>query len=506
MRAILTVLSLSVFTSPLLAQSRAIDAYLQADTAKVTGLAAQAPDKRAIVDVQDLLPHRISGRYVLYMKARSYPALLDAIDANRLNKLVGGTSGGGGTTSLVSLPSVPAVLGFGIEHGSILQQQDKTVTTLRANLRGLGELVAGPAVFPYCAEVQLKGCKDASRQIRRFSGSLAFEDSRETKGTASAASKNSAPATVQLFGSDFRMMSWGARFDLTLSQNLDDPAYVKAWNTEIGKLVGEKTATDLSMSINDFFTQGPSKAAYKEWMDQTVPLLQSAVSAGDIRRVLERQLDLLGPMMAAADPEFAKRFTALARAYSNYDDVRDGLVRNAQRHKMAAEYVNLHPRGEPNRSSLRFIYSHQPGRASTLVTANAAVTYYNGLPAGTAAGRMRDVQVAGQLDQRLGGIPRLASTVLTLGAYYQWMKDDALIKIGEGDTAPGSGIVLPGSAAKLLGTRGHIGIAQARLSLPVTDSMKLPISVTVSNRTELIRERQVRGQIGLTFDFDKFFR
>ncbi len=46
--------------------------------------------------------------------------------------------------------------------------------------------------------------------------------------------------------------------------------------------------------------------------------------------------------------------------------------------------------------------------------------------------------------------------------------------------------------------------AQAKLTLPLWDTgIQFPISVTVANRTELIKEKEVRGQFGFTFDFSK---
>ena len=42
--------------------------------------------------------------------------------------------------------------------------------------------------------------------------------------------------------------------------------------------------------------------------------------------------------------------------------------------------------------------------------------------------------------------------------------------------------------------------AQAKLTIPILDGIDLPISFTVANRTELIKETDVRGKIGFTFD------
>ena len=54
--------------------------------------------------------------------------------------------------------------------------------------------------------------------------------------------------------------------------------------------------------------------------------------------------------------------------------------------------------------------------------------------------------------------------------------------------------------------RGNLGTVQAKLSIPVHDSgVKIPIAFTYANRTELIKEKDVRGNIGITFDLDSLF-
>ena len=46
---------------------------------------------------------------------------------------------------------------------------------------------------------------------------------------------------------------------------------------------------------------------------------------------------------------------------------------------------------------------------------------------------------------------------------------------------------------------------QAKLTIPLEDSgVKVPLSITASNRTELIDEKDVRGSMGLNPDLDTF--
>jgi hypothetical protein len=53
---------------------------------------------------------------------------------------------------------------------------------------------------------------------------------------------------------------------------------------------------------------------------------------------------------------------------------------------------------------------------------------------------------------------------------------------------------------------GNIGVFQAKLSIPIKDSgVKIPVAFTYASRTELVKEKDVRGNIGITFDLDSLF-
>ena len=86
------------------------------------------------------------------------------------------------------------------------------------------------------------------------------------------------------------------------------------------------------------------------------------------------------------------------------------------------------------------------------------------------------------------------------------MRENALINIADGNTVPGTTIPLPGPASTYLAPKGSIGIGQAKVTLPVKSGVvKVPISFTWANRTELIDKAEKRGQIGLTVDMDSIF-
>jgi hypothetical protein len=47
---------------------------------------------------------------------------------------------------------------------------------------------------------------------------------------------------------------------------------------------------------------------------------------------------------------------------------------------------------------------------------------------------------------------------------------------------------------------------QGKVKIPIAEGIELPLSLTYSNKTELIQERDIRGQFGFTFDTAKLFR
>jgi len=54
--------------------------------------------------------------------------------------------------------------------------------------------------------------------------------------------------------------------------------------------------------------------------------------------------------------------------------------------------------------------------------------------------------------------------------------------------------------------KGTVGVAQVKLTFPVTTGVRIPIAVSYATRTELLpNNSEVRGNIGLTLDIDKLF-
>ena len=67
------------------------------------------------------------------------------------------------------------------------------------------------------------------------------------------------------------------------------------------------------------------------------------------------------------------------------------------------------------------------------------------------------------------------------------------------NTITSAGLVVPN-------TKGDLAVGQFKITIPVKGSgVKIPISLSVANRTDLIKETDVRGNVGVTLDLDSLF-
>jgi len=106
---------------------------------------------------------------------------------------------------------------------------------------------------------------------------------------------------------------------------------------------------------------------------------------------------------------------------------------------------------------------------------------------------VRDWRFSGELDIPLPEIPQLGKSTLAFSGLFLSLLEEPL----------GQQVLVNGVADS---RTGSIGLFQAKFTVPVKGAgVKIPISLTAANRTELIKENDVRGTIGVTFDLDSIF-
>ncbi len=118
---ILVVGSLACF-----AQKQPVDSY--ANNADFNDASAGTPGSRDTAKLLAIMPVKKSTSFANYVADKTakvdYATLLQDIDKLRLNKQIGSAAGASGITNLVSNVAAPALIGLGVEYGSILREHN----------------------------------------------------------------------------------------------------------------------------------------------------------------------------------------------------------------------------------------------------------------------------------------------------------------------------------------------------------------------------------------------
>jgi hypothetical protein len=384
-------------------------------------------------------------------------ALISLFEDARLSKQLGASATGSGTTSIVVRGDSPSILGLAVEHGLVTGSHTGDTVTFRGNLVGLLEAAAGKGfVESYDDD------RGEVRWLRRFSFSLSFDPS----GT----DQNSIDPDAD------RMTSWSARFDVTNKRDPRDPAFRKDWES-----LDATRRLEMQAASNEAMDRLFAEPAFQQWRAATLKAVEAAQVA-DLDTVLDERLSQFRSLaLSEATRQAALRVVARTRDYLT---ARRELVDKVLRTPMVVvEYTKSHPLNEPRTSDYRFI-AEGPFFGGKII-GNAALTLFDTTPPG-GDGTVKQFDAAVQWDLPLNYGTNMGPIILTLAGRLQHIHQ---------------GVVL--QDALVPNTDGTIGVFQLKATVPIKDAgVRVPVSITWANRSELNHESFVRGQVGLTFDFD----
>lgn len=389
-----------------------------------------------------------------------------AEDASHSKNLTAGESSSGGT-SLVAKAGLPAILGFATESGGLTRTTNGSTVTFTGNPVGLVQAIAKKGFISSFQEQD-----DFTKFLRKFSFALSFDTSRGTQPGTFTGNKQ------QLSGFSFKYNIIDQR----------DPRAENNANKWL-ELTG-KQATNLAQSLNILVDDIANKRmpGIEAWFVSTNAALLGANTVDEIETALKAQLKELEKLELTMEEE-----AVIDRIGTDFDAVIDkrneilGEISNGW--ITTFDYNNTRPVGTPSLSNFRFLAEKGAYNGSIDFTGNASVTIYNSRPTGPKAQTLRDFRFAGQLDVPLGDVTKTGKFLVSLAGRYQRLLEDEPIL--------GSTLVVP---------KGDIATFQAKLTIPIRGTaFKIPLSFSYANRTELIKERELRGNFGFTFDLDSIF-
>jgi hypothetical protein len=421
----------------------------------------------------------ISHLFVLLLAKRDTPAFLVEAEESRVDKQVGGAPSNSGTTSLVVKGGTPAILGFAVENGALTRSVTGTTVTFRGNPLGIVRTVKNQGLF----EGVLEDEKDpVTRFLRKVSFGFSFDTDRGAEPgvfTGTAQQLSAISARVEFINNrrpSRYMAEWeGFLRDRALPLNA---AFRQLFSAFV----------NTSVSVNPPFRD----PAMQAWYVATQQAL-AAAPADQVEAVLRDRIDKL-PIEELL-PETDVQINNFADQFGLYIAGRDELLdRIAKGTLVTFEYLNKREANAPDTSTFTFIAEKgTSGRVD--LTFNGTLTMFNTKPvpadpSSPAGGRIRDFQFAGQIDVPFGSVREAGQFLFWFGGRYERLLEDASTQVG----------------TTLPDTKGDIAVGQFGLKIPIKGlGMHFPISVSFANRTELIKEKEVRGNFGFTFDLDTIF-
>lgn len=389
--------------------------------------------------------------------------LAKVVETARVDKQLGSGSSASGSTSVTEKGAVPEILAFAVENGALTKSQSGTTISFKGNPVGIVNSLIADSLPP-------------TGPLSRLAFGLEFD-----------ASRGSDESQAPVFEGDSQQLSaFSVKYEILNHRDPDsrqfqeraDRLYTqqRAGNTTTTRGINE-TLLAYETNFVKGMTDPAHQAAFNKWSAAAATALDAAPEE-QLMKVLEEQLALLPAEVPFTSEELAS-FDKYVEFYGKLLDSRDALLDLAGKGAvMSIEYVNSRPVDLPTESTFKWLYEWSALDGHMDVTANGLLTVLNGsIPDGTE--RLKSWAIAGQADFPLGSIRQGRTLIFSLSGRAE------------------------GTIVEPTFDRETIWLGQAKLTFPVKDAgMKLPLSITVASRTDLIDETVVRGNIGLTFNLD----
>jgi hypothetical protein len=435
-------------------------------------------------------------------------------------------SGASGSTNLVSKNFTSRILSFASEYGAITQSTSGQTTTVNGTADGIPLALAGhtQGLFAECGANIIPGSKCLPSKwfnsLGRISYSLSLDStpgSTLSGTTVGAPQGNAQQVSVNTTGTPISVSQITGKVVLIQPRSTFDN-FTQALNQLSSQKSDSSTPTgpgsDLQKAQDTLIAYQDGAQDYSAWVDQATDTLKNAgpdeiVSkwrnlSSQLAAVLERgSLAKKGP----AEDQLMQAALSFASAFANYAAAERLFYNTKQLPKpvLSFAYSLNRPANQPSNSVFQLIWGQTVGTKWTL-TANGAVSVYNSAPSGSVPGAssLRDVQAGFEADRDLGSLWILGHATVCGAYYFQYQSSPAILNVNPSQPISGITITgLPSTATQIFAQKGSINVGQVKLALGSSKSnWQFPISVTWSNRTELITKSTWRAQIGISYDFD----
>ncbi len=479
-----------------------------------------------------LLQQTLSDRAKLFVQS------FKDLEAVRTDKQAGSSNSAGGTTNLVSGGLTAQVLSMAAEYGALTESASNQTVTVQGSLDGIVAAAIQQDLIGYCPDGVRSPDPFCVKQplyswLRRFSYGVSFNASQPSQTVSGIAlsppqqsSVEPSPAQPITFTASGReISSITARIILLNQRDATSKKFQNTWTKQIASSPPRSAAANSLLSqlqalLGSSFDKVKTQDGYTDWYNASFEKLREDAAAepfdaATFTKDLDDSVKILYALVLKADPALPQQSADFLRSSEAYAFTEQAFIESiANTPVLTVEFDDNRPQNQSSYSAIRLIYDKPLSRKLSLI-ANGALEVSDTQPPGSVPGasRFRDAQLGVQLKYSLnskgsknfGGF--LGSAALSGTYYFQYQHSPTVLNVTPGTPLTGITLVnLPSSAAQVFAQNGNIHIGQLRLELgPAGSSVRFPIALTYSNRTELITKPELRAQIGISYDFDALF-
>jgi hypothetical protein len=416
--------------------------------------------------------------------------LMHGAEENRLDKQTESAATVGGGTSAVNKGSVPWLFAFALEHGALTQSVDGNLVTMRGNI---ANIIKALSARDYLTSYELGQDNLFVRAVSAASFAVSFNTS----------SGNASPT----FSSN-SISNASAHLDIYNRRDPRDRKWRSAW-VDLAK----SALVDVATARGRFTTliQTNHSVEFQTWRNAAIARLAALPGAATDQEVQsalqEIAKDFANTFGKLNDVrESGKQVLSALAAYSAEKKTVTSLIDHSPVLSFDYSYSDQSTVTLPSSPSQTFSVNQTPPSlsgvnltfagyllAGSQFAVNASADLFNSTVPGTGMGRVRDYRLSGQIEVPLPEIPNLGKSSISFSGVFLALLEEPL----------GQQVLVN---AVPVSTKGNIGLFQAKWTIPIKGAgVRIPLSFTSSNRTELIKESEKRGSIGISFDLDNLF-
>jgi hypothetical protein len=434
-------------------------------------------------------------------------SLIQAANQLRTDQQTGPGSTAAGTTSLVTQAGSATLMSFALDTGVLTRTVNGSTATLNTNADEVYRLVTGST--PDCVMNCPKGGAFESHFLNplNLAASFALAQSSSNITPASGQASGTTPANVPAVAVPSgagKLTAFTAKYQIVNKFDPRSTLFRSKWDPQVKLLApaANLAAEDVNKVWDELTKDKNFQAATSKSDDYDKTLAAAARADPSGKQLVAAFKNIFNQAVSSAlkDPALPALVATAVQSLTAFRGAWQDAVNAAAGTLLSTQYTYNKTLNQPITHDCTLIYGQSFKNQGTL-TFNGAASIYDTLPAGAKYGRLHYGQVSAEYDRNVTNPQNAYQFQINLAGYWQYQPHPSVLNIPAGTVAPGTTIPLPNGTQEFVGTAGSLWVTQGGLTIKGPGGINIPLAVSWSNKTDLLRGTKVGGQVGISYNF-----